>query len=193
VPTSAAPSDPLDAALRIAAAFEDARISYALGGALAYGLWAVPRATVDVDVNVFVGEEALDLVFRTLESLGVHIDASEARLQNARDGMFVGHWGLFRIDVFTPSIEFAWEAESTRTRHRVGEREAWFLSAETIAVFKLLFFRTKDLADLERLVALRTELDVAWVRSWIVSMMGEGDERVTAWDRIVGATRSGLP
>ena len=55
------------------------------------------------------------------------------------------------------------------------------------------FFRTKDLADLERLVALRTELDVAWVRSRIVSMMGEGDERVTAWDRIVGATRSAAP
>ena len=193
MPTHAAPNDPLDAALQIASAFEDARISYALGGALAYGLWAVPRATVDVDVNVFVGEDALDLVFRTLDSLGVRIDTSAARAQNARDGMFVGQWGLFRIDVFTPSIEFSWEAERTRTRHRVGEREAWFLSAETIAVFKLLFFRTKDLADLERLVALRTELDVAWVRSRIVSMMGEGDERVTAWDRIVGATRSAAP
>lgn len=43
------PNDPLEAALRIAAAFESAGISYALGGALAYGLWAVPRATVDVD------------------------------------------------------------------------------------------------------------------------------------------------
>jgi hypothetical protein len=28
------------------------------------------------------------------------------------------------------------------------------------------------------------------VRTWIVSMMGEGDERVTAWDRIVGAGRT---
>jgi hypothetical protein len=190
VPPRTDPNDPLDAALRIAAAFEDAHISYALGGALAYGLWAVPRATVDVDVNVFVGEEALDLVFRTLSSLGVQLETSTARAQNTRDGMFVGRWGLFRIDVFTPSIEFAWEAERTRIRHRVGEREAWFLSAETIAVFKLLFFRTKDLADLERLAALRTELDVAWVRIRIVSMMGEGDERVTAWDRIVRAART---
>jgi hypothetical protein len=189
VPNTAAPSDPLDAALRIAAAFEDAGISYALGGALAYGLWAVPRATVDVDVNVFVGDDALPAVFQTLTSLGVRIDPNEARVQNERDGMFVGRWDLYRIDVFTPSIEFAWEAERTRIRHRVGEREAWFLSAETIAVFKLLFFRTKDLADLERLVALREELDVAWVRSRIVSMMGESDERVTTWDRIVGATR----
>jgi hypothetical protein len=176
--------------MRIAEAFEAAGISYALGGALAYGLWAVPRATVDVDVNAFVeGEEALDAVFRTLTALGVRVDPSEARARNRRDGMFVAHWDLYRIDVFTPSIDFAWEAERTRVRHRIGSREAWFLSAEVIAVFKLLFFRTKDLADLERLAALRDELDVAWVRKQIVAMMGESDERVRAWDRIVGATR----
>lgn len=50
-PTHAGPEDPLDAALRIAAAFEAARVSYALGGALAYGLWAIPRTTVDVNAQ----------------------------------------------------------------------------------------------------------------------------------------------
>jgi hypothetical protein len=114
------PDDPLDAALKIARAFDGHGIAYAIGGAIAYGLWAVPRATVDVDV--WKG----------------------------------GHW---------------------------------FLSAEAIAVFKLLFFRARDLADLERLVALRSELDVTYVRLQIVSMMGESDERVAKWDEIVRTVR----
>lgn len=181
------PSDPLDAALRIAAAFEAAGISYALGGALAYGLWAVPRATVDVDVNVFVGNERLPEVFRALVAVGVAIDEPQARLQNEAQGMFVGRWGLYRIDVFTPSIEFSKEAEATRVLHALADREAWVLSAEAIAVFKLLFFRTKDLADLERLVAVRRELHTDYVRARLVAMMGEDDERVIAWDRIVAA------
>jgi hypothetical protein len=46
----------------------------------------VPRATVDVDVNVFVGDDALAEVFQTLSSLGVRIDPTEARVQNTRDG-----------------------------------------------------------------------------------------------------------
>jgi hypothetical protein len=184
---SSLPSDPLVAALRIAAAFQSAEISYALGGALAYGLWAVPRATVDVDVNVFVGDQRLAEVFAALAGLGIPLDPAAARAQNAQQGMFVLRWGLYRIDVFTPSIDFSWEAERTRVRHSIGSSEVWILSAESIAVFKLLFFRGKDVVDLERLVAVRTELDVAYVRAHIAEMLGEDDERVRTWDRIVAA------
>jgi hypothetical protein len=54
------------------------------------------------------------------------------------------------------------------------------VSAEALSVLKLLFFRSKDLADLEQLVAVQgSGLDHAWVRSCLVSMLGE------AWDRIV--------
>ena len=57
-------------------------------------------------------------------------------------------------------------------------------------MFKLLFFRGKDLVDLERLVAVRGEsLDVAYVRRWIVEMMGEDDARVVRWDAL---TQAGL-
>jgi hypothetical protein len=61
----------------------------------------------------------------------------------------------------------------------------WFLSAEALAVFKLLFFRGKDMVDLERLVAVRPELDRAYVRERIVEMMGEDDARTQRWDEIV--------
>ncbi|MCC6640365.1 MAG: hypothetical protein IT386_04265 [Deltaproteobacteria bacterium] len=179
------PDDPLDAALCIASALESRGIGYAIGGALAYGLWAVPRATIDVDVNIFVGEPGLSNVIDLLRTLGVRIDAEEARRQNEREGMLVGRWGLYRIDVFTPSIDFSWEAERTRVRHEIAGRFAWFLSAEAISVFKLLFFRAKDIGDIERLVALRPELDRTYIREQIVAMMGEGDERVAEWDRIV--------
>ena len=91
-----------------------------------------------------------------------------------------------RIDVFLPSIPFAHEAE--RTRVRVTDAagwSGWFLAAEAVAVFKLPYFRSKDTADLERLVAVRPELDRAYVRRWIVDMMGEEDDRTRRWDDIV--------
>jgi hypothetical protein len=54
------------------------------------------------------------------------------------------------------------------------------------AVFKLLCFRDKDLADLRRLVAVQGRaLDDAWVRRHILAMRGEGDERMSAWDAII--------
>jgi hypothetical protein len=187
--STGAPRDAVDAALRIAGALETFAIPYAIGGALAYGFWAVPRATVDVDVNVFVEAGELANVFDALASVGVRLNAESARAAAARDGMFVGRLGGFRIDVFTPSIPFSREAERTRVRLSLAGQEVWFLSAEAIAVFKLLFFRGKDLVDLERLVATCRTLDVAGVRAHVVEMMGEDDERVTRWDELVAAHR----
>lgn len=59
------------------------------------------------------------------------------------------------------------------------------LSAEALAIFKLLFFRGKDVVDLERLVATqRDRMDLAYVRRWMVDMMGDDDERVAKWDEL---------
>ncbi len=78
--------------------------------------------------------------------------------------------------------------EAAKTRVRITDAEGWsgwFLSAEALAVFKLLFFRSKDIVDLERLVAVRPELDHDYVRRWIADMMGEDDPRTRRWERIV--------
>ena len=180
------PGDPLEAGLLVASAFEEHGVSYAIGGALAYGLWGVPRATVDVDVNVFVREDGAAAVFRALRSLGIALDEEAAAGAIERDGMFVVRFGLFRVDVFTPSIAFSWEAERTRVRRSIEGRDVYFLSAEALAVFKLLFFRAKDIVDLQRLVAVQGgRLDTGWVRDRIVSMMGEDDERVRRFDELL--------
>jgi hypothetical protein len=175
-----------ESAQRIADALEDAGLPYAIGGALALAIAGVPRGTADVDINVFVDMDEAAKVIATLLGLGIVIDQGAALQKVQRDGMFVGRWAGMRIDVFMPSIPFTDEA--ARTRIRVTDDagwSGWFLSAEALSVFKLLFFRGKDLVDLERLVAVRSELDHAYVRRWIVDMMGEDDERVRRWDDIV--------
>jgi hypothetical protein len=175
-----------EAAQRIADALEEAGLPYAIGGALALAIAGVPRGTADVDVNVFVGEDRVADVIDALRRVGVEVDATAAVARAHHDGMFVGRWDGMRIDVFLPSIPFAEEAGLTRIRVTDDTGwSGWFLSAEAIAVFKLLFFRGKDVVDLERLVAVRAELDRDYVRRWIVEMMGDSDERVARWDAIV--------
>jgi hypothetical protein len=180
------PSDPFEAGLNLAAAFEDHGVSYALGGALAFGLWGIPRATIDVDVNVFVTSQELGPVFAALQSLRIAFEEQAAMRSSERDGMFSARFGSYRVDVFTASIAFSYEAERTRVQRRVEGRPVWFLSAEALAVFKLLFFRPKDLVDLQRLLAVQgPALDTAYIRRHLVEMMGEDDERTRRWDELV--------
>jgi hypothetical protein len=187
--TGSAPSNAADAGLAIARALEAEQIPYALGGALALGAHGVPRGTLDVDVNVFVDDAALPRVIACLQALGVELDLATALARAERDGMFVGRWGGMRVDVFTPSIPFSHEAGKTRVLLSDASGQSfWFLSAEAIAIFKLLFHRPKDVADLERMSAVQgPALDRSYVRAWIVDMLGETDERVATWDRISGA------
>ncbi len=177
---------PLEAALAIGGALDEHQIPYALGGALALSYWAVPRATADVDINVFLPDPSLPKLCEALATLGLALDPEHARLASAASGLIVLRWNAIRIDLFTPSIDFSWEAMRTRTRVTIDQRNVWLLSAESLAVFKLLFFRPKDIADLQRLIGVRGDsLDVGYIRAQLVAMMGDDDERVQRWDALV--------
>ena len=179
-------SDAVEVGAHLGQALEQAGHAYAIGGALAYGFFGIPRATQDVDLNVFVETDQLEAVFDTMATAGVAFDPTRARAEAAEQGMFIGRFQQMRIDVFVPSIPFSWEAAKTRVRRTIAGEQLWFLSAEAITIFKLLFFRGKDLVDLERLVSVQgRRLDAAYVRRHLVEMMGEDDVRVSKWDELV--------
>ena len=174
-----------DSALVIARELERRGVPYAIGGALAYGIWSDPRNTNDIDLNVFVGDDRLDEAFTALEAVGTRLDRDQARRDAASRGMFVGHLGDYRVDVFTPSIDFSHEAARTRRRVAVGDESFDFLSPEAITLFKLMFDRGKDRVDLERLVAACPTLDRDYVRRHLVDWFDGDDGRVRFWDGLV--------
>lgn len=179
----------VDVVLELVAELERSDLPYALGGAIAYGAWGEPRATRDVDLNLWVDRERLEHAFEVLASAGVRLDRARAAEEAEVRGMFVGHHGEYRVDVFVPSVPFYQEALHRRVRVPFADRDVWVLSPESLAVFKLLFFRPKDLVDLRRLLQIQgARFDSAFVRRSVVEMLGEGDERVREWDRLVAET-----
>jgi hypothetical protein len=177
--------DAFEIAARLANALDAARIPYAIGGAIAYGLWGDPRGTHDVDIRLFVDHDGLEGALDILERAGVTLDREAARRADAEGDVIVGWCDGLRVDLFTPSIPFSWEAMRTRVRLDGPLGPASYLSAEAISIFKLLFFRSKDLVDLEKLVAVQGgDLDSAYVRRWMVDMMEADDPRVREWDPI---------
>lgn len=180
-----APAAP-DLARRLADILEAAGVPYAIGGALALGVWGFPRATNDVDLDVFVAADALAPVLEVLRCGGFAVDV-DAALSSARErGDFKAWFEGVRVDVFVASLPFYDSVKRRVRRAPIEGRPAWFLSPEDLAVFKLLFFRTKDILDVERLVAfLGSSVDGTYVRNWLCDLVGEDDERVRWWDRIV--------
>lgn len=61
---------------------------------------------------------------------------------------------------------------------------------EVLCIFKMMFMRTQDFADIEKLWEAQPEtLDTAWVREQLIDIFGQRDPRISNWDEIVAQTR----
>ena len=171
-------------------ALEAAGFDYALGGAIALAYWGVPRATVDVDVGVAAEPMQLPDLFLALRRGGCEIDEDRAA-EAAMRGDFGCRARGVRVDVFLPVLPLARSAIDRRVRVPFGRAEAWIVSKEDAVLFKLLFGRTKDLADLERLFSVHAaRLDRVYLDRWVGSMFEDDDPRRAAYASLID--RAGL-
>lgn len=157
--------------------FSDAKIPHALGGALALAYYAEPRATIDIDVNVFLPSARWQEAIGQLETLGVNADSLDPTTLE-RDGQCRLWWGDNAVDLF-----FAYDPIHDEMRKQVrrvpfGGITVSILSPEHLAVCKAMFDRRKDWLDIEQMLFATDELDVSAIEDWLTKMVGEDDRRV---------------
>ena len=174
-----------DLSEHIAKRLDEDDLPYAIGGALALTAWAIPRDTKDVDISIFVAEHELPRVIDALERSGVMIDRADAEKSVARIGMFTGRAGKTLVDVFISRHPHFLEMRQRRCQLRyMSGASLWFISAEDLAIMKLIYGRSKDVPDLERMFAL-LPLDLDYIRGWLTKMAPAGDRRFALLDDLV--------
>jgi len=165
--------------------FGSAEVPYAFGGALALAYYAEPRATVDVDVNVFVAPDAVDRVAEALEAVGIRASAAQRRLVR-RDGQVRLHWGVTPVDLFFAYDAFHFHAAQRIRRVPFGAETIPVLAPEDLLVCKVVFNRRKDWIDIEQMLLLTAgTLDVDDVRRWTAAIVGADDDRSDRFERAV--------
>jgi hypothetical protein len=182
-------STPTNAAIvagRLAAQLESRGQEYALGGAIALGYWGVPRGTVDVDLTLYLSPERPSECIWLLHEIGCEFVTAEATESLREHGFCSVKFAGTRLDVFLPIIPFYEEARVRRKHLELADRPIMVWDAESLTVFKMMFFRRKDLADVEQILrAQGGQFDRLWVRRQLAGMYGAGDPRLSAWDEMV--------
>jgi hypothetical protein len=149
----------------------------AFGGALALAYYAEPRATIDIDLNVFVGVDRVREVTEPLTAIGVGADAPGVVDLIRRDGQVRTMWDRTPIDLF-----FSYDAfhEAAATKRKVvpfSDTSIPILAVEHLIVCKVIFNRAKDWVDIDAILDLRTPVDVAEVLRWVGRLAGDEDPR----------------
>ncbi len=162
-------------------AIEDAlpRIPHAFGGALALAYYAEPRATIDIDLNVFVSVARYADVAGPLAALGVGADEPEAAAAAARDGQTRVMWDETPIDLFFAYDAFHDAAAAARRRVPFAASMIAILAPEHLVVCKVVFNRPKDWVDIDAMIEADVALDAAEVLRWVGRIAGDTDPRYT--------------
>jgi len=157
------------------AALDRAGVPHAFGGAIALAYWTLdPRGTGDIDVNLFV--PASDPL-PALDALPEEVERPEGTEEWVRhEGQVRLWWEGTPLDLFFDYVPFhAAAARNVRSVPFAGA-EIPVLGPVELAVFKAIFDRTRDWADIEAMLAAGT-LDSEAVREALGGMLEPGDPR----------------
>ncbi len=178
---TASPLIVLERALEVHRCLDVVEVPHALGGALALAYHVQEaRATRDLDLNVAADPARPEALFGALPA-GVPWGAGDVRaVQNTGQVRLL--WPHpdgqppIPLDVFFPQHDFH-RVIMTRTE-QVAMLEATIpiISATDLMVFKMLYDRRKDWADIEELVRFG-KVDVDEAKRWLTAIVGADDRR----------------
>jgi hypothetical protein len=156
-------------------ALSEAGLPHAIGGAIALAYCtAEPRGTRDLDVNVFVSQTRFREV---VDALPDEIEVTPADIEvGLRDGQIRLLWDETPVDLFLNNVPFHAEVEKGVREVEFAGRMIPVLGCTSLAVFKAMFDRTQDWADIEAMLA-KGSIDLDEVGRWIGEMAGEGSPR----------------
>lgn len=168
--------------LAIDGSLEGARIPHAFGGALALAYYAEPRATLDIDCNVFVEPAAVERVEAVLTPLGM-VRSEGAKPE--QDGQGRWWWEATPVDLFFANDPIHEAMAARRRRVPFADRRIPILAPEHLLVCKAAFDRPRDWIDIEQMLVVEHDLDPSEVRRWVAHLFAADDPRAERVGRLL--------
>jgi hypothetical protein len=154
-------------------ALTEAGLAHAFGGAIALAYCTEePRGTRDLDVNIFSDCSRAETALAALPE-GISVTATDIDTV-VREGQTRLWWDDTPIDVFLKSHPFHDAVAAGVTWVPLEQRQIPVLDCASLVVFKALFNRTRDWADIEA-VAEQSLRDIDRAATTIAEMLGEDD------------------
>lgn len=160
-----------DKLIAIDGALDTAAVPHAFGGAIALAYYAEPRATIDIDVNVFCGVDDYAEVAKALSGLGVDAITDVDKLSLSGQCRLL--WGRSPVDIFFSYDRLHDEMKRDVRRVPFADTSIPILSPDHLLVCKAIFDRTKDWIDIEQMLVVADDLHVDVVDRWLVDILGE--------------------
>lgn len=163
-------------------ALEAESLPHAFGGAIALAYCVEePRGTRDLDVNVFCDAANAAKVLAALPA-GVNFSPEDVKAVE-RGGQTRVFWDGVPVDLFLNNLPLHEAVARAVVWVSLEGRQIPVLDCASLVVFKSMFNRTKDWADIEAVADAAPE-DIEAAARTIAELVGEGDPAFSRLDAI---------
>ena len=140
-------------------------------GGIAVSLWAIPRATYDVDAVIQISQNSLKEFLAKASRQGFAYDRKKPiKIIQGLSFITLSHSikkHKVYVDLFLAQSQYFKKALSRRKKVVLSGMKIPIISAEDLILYKLLSGRGKDLDDIrEILLSQRGKLDLIYLKKW---------------------------
>ena len=157
-------------------ALDEADLPHAIGGALAFAYYGEPRATLDIDVNVFIPVDRWPRVADALARLVVDFEVDGREITREKEARLL--WDRNPIHLFFSHDELHAAMPAAVRRVPFAGSTIPIVSPEHLVARKILLDRSKDWLDIEAIFVAETPLDLKEIRTWVERLAGRDDPRL---------------
>lgn len=157
---------------------DESELPHAIGGALAVGYYAVPRSTLDIDVNIFLPADRWPTIRDALVGLGL-----DPAIEIDRGG--IGKAEEMRVEWSPNSLHLFFSCDPLHDQMRRRIRYVPFngetipiVAPEHLVIRKALLDRNKDWIDIEQILVATDPFDLGEVEDWLERMVGADNPRM---------------
>lgn len=169
------------ALIAIAESLRSLGIPYTVIGGLANAIWGEPRATLDIDITVWVDEEAIETIPGHLADRFTLLPDDPVDFVRQTRVLPLETEAGVRIDVIFGMLPFEQAAIERSVSRTIAGEPIHFCTAEDLILYKIISDREQDLRDVRGILRRRgTELDRAYLDPR-VQELAEALERPDIW------------
>ncbi|HKB69166.1 MAG TPA: nucleotidyl transferase AbiEii/AbiGii toxin family protein [Pyrinomonadaceae bacterium] len=149
--------------------FRDQNVSYAIIGGVAIGLIAQPRETQDIDAVAWIDLVDLPVLLKSAAEFGFvsRLSDPQSFAENTRMMLLTHTASGLSVDVSCGALPFEREMIDRSTKFKIHELVLRVATPEDLLITKAVAHRGKDLIDIENLLTVYPDLDLARVRNWV--------------------------
>ncbi len=160
-----------DALTDLSQFLSDNNINYMIIGGLANAVWGDPRATIDIDVTVWIEENEIQGAIAVFTSEYKSLVKSPADFIAKTRVLPMQAKNDVRIDVIFGALPFELDAVKRAIKINIDNTPVSFCSPEDLILLKIFSKRTKDLEDIRGIVKTRlNKLDMEYLEPRITEL-----------------------